>query len=124
MVKPFQKPHPPIVVTVVEPSSSSAADAGERGWNMISGNFLLPQWVKTHWERFVEGCGRAGRTPIDPAGASRRRSSSPTTRRPRARTAFGPESPYRFYYKQLGFKLSGPAARTSSSPTRACPTRR
>ncbi len=32
IVKPYQKPHPPIVVTVVEPSSKSAADAGARGF--------------------------------------------------------------------------------------------
>ena len=66
MVKPYQKPHPPIVVTVVEPSSESAANAAARGWDVISANFLLPQWVKSHWEKVVEGCEAAGRTP-DPA---------------------------------------------------------
>lgn len=39
MVKPYQKPHPPIVVTVVEPSSKSAADAASRGFDVISANF-------------------------------------------------------------------------------------
>ena len=63
MVKPYQKPHPPVLVTVVEPSSASAAQAGVRGWEIISGNFLLPQWVKTHWDRFVEGCESVGRVP-------------------------------------------------------------
>ncbi len=105
MVKPFQKPHPPIVVTVVEPSSSSAADAGERGWNMISGNFLLSEWVKTHWDRFVEGCGRVGRTP-DRAGWRVARTVFVADDEETARYyAFGPDSPYRFYYRQLGFKL-------------------
>ena len=66
MVKPYQKPHPPIVVTVVEPFSASAANAAARGWDVISANFLLPQWVKSHWEKVVEGCEAAGRTP-DPA---------------------------------------------------------
>jgi alkanesulfonate monooxygenase SsuD/methylene tetrahydromethanopterin reductase-like flavin-dependent oxidoreductase (luciferase family) len=60
IVKPFQRPHPPIVVTVVEPASSSAAQAGARGWDIISANFLLPRWMKTHWERYGEGCASAG----------------------------------------------------------------
>ncbi len=105
MVKPFQKPHPPIVVTVVEPSSPSAAEAGERGWNMISGNFLLSRWVRTHWDRFAEGCERAGRAP-DRAGWRVARTVFVADDEETARSyAFGPDSPYRFYYQQLGFKL-------------------
>jgi len=73
IVKPLQQPHPPIVVTVVEPGSSSAADAGARGWGIISANFLLPQWVRTHWERFVEGAGEGA----DPAGWRVAKASSP-----------------------------------------------
>ena len=46
IVKPYQKPHPPIVVAVVEPSSASAANAAARGWDIISANFLLPQFRK------------------------------------------------------------------------------
>src|SRR5712691_169303 len=66
MVRPYQKPHPPIVVTVVEPSSQSAADAAARGWGIISANFLLPRWVKTHWETFAAAPGGAAQP--DPAG--------------------------------------------------------
>src|SRR5439155_27270445 len=55
IVRPFQQPHPPIAVTVVEPSSASAAEAGARGFGIISANFLLPQWVTTHWGRYLEG---------------------------------------------------------------------
>jgi alkanesulfonate monooxygenase SsuD/methylene tetrahydromethanopterin reductase-like flavin-dependent oxidoreductase (luciferase family) len=105
MVKPYQKPHPPIVVTVVEPSSSSAANAAARGWDVISANFLLPQWVRTHWEKVVEGCEAAGRVP-DPA---RWRVAKTVFVADDERTAraygTGPDSPYRFYYQQLGFKL-------------------
>ena len=62
--KPLQKPHPPIVVSVVAPFSKGVTEAAARGWEPISGNFLLPQWVKSHWPKYVEGCqkgGRAGR---------------------------------------------------------------
>ena len=59
--KPFQRPHPPIVVTAVAPFSKGVTEAAARGWEPISANFLLPQWVKSHWPKYVEGCERAGR---------------------------------------------------------------
>src|SRR3979490_1378330 len=64
--KPLQRPHPPIVVTAVAPYSAGVAEAAARGWDTISANFLLPQWVKTHWPKYIEGCAWAGRKP-DPA---------------------------------------------------------
>jgi alkanesulfonate monooxygenase SsuD/methylene tetrahydromethanopterin reductase-like flavin-dependent oxidoreductase (luciferase family) len=101
IVRPLQQPHPPIVVTVVEPGSSSAADAGARGWGIISANFLLPQWVRTHWDRYVEGAGDA-----DPAGWRVAKTVFAAEDEETAREyAFGERSPYRFYYGQLGFKL-------------------
>lgn len=66
ILKPFQAPHPPIVVTAVAPFSRGVAAAAARGWEPISGNFLLPEWVRTHWPSYVEGCAQAGR-PADPA---------------------------------------------------------
>ncbi len=59
--KPYQRPHPPIVVTAVAPFSKGVTEAAARGWEPISANFLLPQWVKSHWPKYVEGCERAGR---------------------------------------------------------------
>jgi alkanesulfonate monooxygenase SsuD/methylene tetrahydromethanopterin reductase-like flavin-dependent oxidoreductase (luciferase family) len=105
MLKPYQKPHPPIVVTAVEPFSKGVTEAAARGWDMISANFLLPQWVRSHWPKHIEGCQRISRTP-DPA---RWRVAKTVFVADDERTAreygFGPQSPYRFYYKQLGFKL-------------------
>ena len=40
--KPLQKPHPPIVVTVVAPFSQGVTEAAARGWSPISANFLMP----------------------------------------------------------------------------------
>ena len=37
-----------------------------RGWEPISANFQLPQWVASHWPKYVEGCEQGGR-PADPA---------------------------------------------------------
>ena len=105
ILKCFQTPHPPIVITAVEPFSAGVTAAAERGWEPISANFLLPQWVKSHWGRYVPGCEKVGR-PADPANWRV------------AKTVFvaddadvaqqygkGDASPYRFYYKQLLHKL-------------------
>ncbi len=103
--KPLQAPHPPIIVTVVAPFSKGITEAASRGWEPISANFLMPQWVRSHWPGYVEGCGRAGR-PADPANWRVAKSifvadDAATARR----YATGPDSPYRFYYSQLLTKM-------------------
>jgi len=60
MLPPFQKPHPPIVVTAILPASNGIAAAAERGWTPISANFVQPWVIKTHWPKYAEGCARAG----------------------------------------------------------------
>ncbi|MEA3154751.1 MAG: hypothetical protein QOK44_2340 [Betaproteobacteria bacterium] len=62
ILKPFQIPHPPIVVTVVVPHSRGLEAAAARGWTPISANFIHPNWVSTHWPTYVEGCKRGGHT--------------------------------------------------------------
>lgn len=61
IISPYQDPHPPIVGTVVAPFSQGVAEMAARGWDPISGNFLLPKWAKSHWPKYVEGCERVGR---------------------------------------------------------------
>jgi alkanesulfonate monooxygenase SsuD/methylene tetrahydromethanopterin reductase-like flavin-dependent oxidoreductase (luciferase family) len=61
LLRPFQKPHPPIVVTAVLPASNGIAAAAARGWTPISANFVNPWVIATHWPKYVEGCARAGR---------------------------------------------------------------
>jgi len=63
MLKPYQQPHPPIVVTVVEPYSKGIMAAAQRGWTPISANFLQPNWVATHWPMYEKGCDTANLTP-------------------------------------------------------------
>ena len=105
MVRPYQRPHPPIVVTVVEPSSPSAAEAARRGWDIISANFLLPQWVRSHWDVFSEARIASGQ-PADSSGWRVAKTVLVTDDDRTARAyGFGPSSPYRHYYAQLGFKL-------------------
>ena len=64
--RPYQRPHPPIALSILTPSSTSAATAGERGWIPVSGQFFHRRYLKGHWEKYVEGCERAGRRP-DPS---------------------------------------------------------
>jgi len=61
MLKPFQKPHPPVVVTAILPGSNGIAAAAARGWTPISANFVHPWVIKTHWPKYAEGCAKAGR---------------------------------------------------------------
>jgi alkanesulfonate monooxygenase SsuD/methylene tetrahydromethanopterin reductase-like flavin-dependent oxidoreductase (luciferase family) len=105
MTKPLQQPHPPIVVTVVAPHSKGVTEAAARGWLPISANFLLPQWVATHWPRYVEGRARVG-AQADPQDWRVAKSVFVADDLATARDyALGPESPYRFYYNQLLTKM-------------------
>jgi alkanesulfonate monooxygenase SsuD/methylene tetrahydromethanopterin reductase-like flavin-dependent oxidoreductase (luciferase family) len=61
MLKPLQKPYPQLAVSVMSPSSSSARQAGENGWSIVSANFTPPSNAKTHWDQYVIGCEKAGR---------------------------------------------------------------
>ena len=103
--KPLQQPHPPIIVTVVAPFSKGITEAAARGWEPISANFLLPQWVATHWPKYVEGCERVKR-PADPANWRIARSIFIAEDLNTAREyALGPNSPYRFYFNQILTKM-------------------
>ncbi len=103
--KPLQKPHPPIVVTVVAPFSQGVAEAAARGWSPISATFLLPKWVKSHWPKYVEGCERAGR-PANPADWRVARSIFVADDDKTARTyVTAPDSPYRLDYSNRIAKL-------------------
>jgi alkanesulfonate monooxygenase SsuD/methylene tetrahydromethanopterin reductase-like flavin-dependent oxidoreductase (luciferase family) len=105
MPKPLQRPHPPIVVTSVAPFSKGVTEAAARGWDPISANFLLPQWVASHWPKYAEGCERAGRK-ADPANWRVAKSVLVCDDLDTARRyATDPDSPYRFYYNQLLTKM-------------------
>jgi alkanesulfonate monooxygenase SsuD/methylene tetrahydromethanopterin reductase-like flavin-dependent oxidoreductase (luciferase family) len=104
--QPLQRPHPPIVVTAVAPFSKGVTEAAARGWEPISANFLMPQWVKSHWPKYVEGCTRAGR-PADPANWRVAKSIFVAKDRATAKAyALDPNGAYHFYYKSLFTKLA------------------
>ena len=103
--KPYQKPHPPIVVTAVAPFSKGVTAAAERGWDPISANFLQPKWVKTHWPKYVEGCENIGRA-AEPSNWRVAKSIFVCDDEATARDyAKRPDGPYCFYYNSLFTKL-------------------
>ena len=102
MYRPYQKPRPEIVGTVVAPHSKGVIAMGERDFHPLSANFLLPQWLPSHWSNYAQGKERAGEK------------AKPSDWRI-ARTIFvadddkvaarygrdDPASPYRFYWEKL-----------------------
>ena len=104
--RPLQRPHPPILITAVAPFSQGVTEAAARGWEPISANFLMPQWVKSHWPKYVEGCARAGR-PADPANWRVAKSIFVAEDAATAKAyATDPNGPYVSYYRALFTKLT------------------
>jgi alkanesulfonate monooxygenase SsuD/methylene tetrahydromethanopterin reductase-like flavin-dependent oxidoreductase (luciferase family) len=105
ILKPYQAPHPPIVVTAVAPHSKGVTEAAKRGWTPISANFLLPRWVASHWPRYVEGCTAIG-VAARPADWRVAKcifvADDETTAQRYGKSAAGP---YHFYFQQMLRKL-------------------
>jgi alkanesulfonate monooxygenase SsuD/methylene tetrahydromethanopterin reductase-like flavin-dependent oxidoreductase (luciferase family) len=60
MGKPFQKPRPEIVGTVVAPFSPGVVLMGKRDFHPLSANFLLATHLKSHWENYAKGKAEVG----------------------------------------------------------------
>lgn len=106
MPKPLQQPRPEIVGTVVAPFSKGVIAMGQRDFHPLSANFLLPQWVATHWPNYVQGKEAAG-LAADPADWRVARTVFVADDEEVARS-YGrdaADSPYRFYYAQMLKKM-------------------
>jgi alkanesulfonate monooxygenase SsuD/methylene tetrahydromethanopterin reductase-like flavin-dependent oxidoreductase (luciferase family) len=109
MYKPYQKPRPEIVGTVVAPFSKGVIAMGERDFHPLSANFLLPHWLPSHWNNYEEGKRKAGAT-ADPADWRIARTVF-VADDDKVAERYGksdPGSPYRFYWRQLRIKLMIP----------------
>jgi alkanesulfonate monooxygenase SsuD/methylene tetrahydromethanopterin reductase-like flavin-dependent oxidoreductase (luciferase family) len=60
LAKPFQKPRPEIVGTVVAPFSPGVVLMGKRDFHPLSANFLLAKHLKSHWTNYAKGKAEAG----------------------------------------------------------------
>jgi alkanesulfonate monooxygenase SsuD/methylene tetrahydromethanopterin reductase-like flavin-dependent oxidoreductase (luciferase family) len=63
MGKPYQKPRPEIVGTVVAPFSPGVVLMGKRDFHPLSANFLLSKHLKSHWEHYCKGKVEVGAEP-------------------------------------------------------------
>ena len=106
MYKPYQKPRPEIVGTVVAPFSKGVIAMGQRDFHPMSANFLLSHWLPSHWNNYAEGKQRAGVA----AQASDWRIARTVFVADDDKTAqrYGRDdanSPYRYYYAQMLTKM-------------------
>ena len=58
--KPYQKPYPGVVCTALTPYSKGPTAVGERGWSLITSNFVQGVGAASHWQAFREGCENVG----------------------------------------------------------------
>lgn len=65
VVRPLQRPHPPVVLTSIRPDSRGPYLAGRRGWSGISATYVGAHVVKSHLHSFAAG-RRAGGLSPDP----------------------------------------------------------
>lgn len=60
ILKPYQKPHPPIAMSVMKSESLAARTAGQRGYMPLSTNLIPIETIAQHWETYCEGAAEAG----------------------------------------------------------------
>jgi len=106
LYKPYQKPRPEIVGTVVAPHSKGVIAMGERDFHPLSANFLLAKWLPSHWANYGEGKRKAGQT-ADPADWRIARTIF-VADDDKVAQRYGrddPSSPYRYYWRMLTYKM-------------------
>jgi len=106
MAKPFQKPRPEIVGTVVAPFSPGVVLMGKRDFHPLSANFLLANHLKSHWTNYAKGRAETGAK----ANVADWRVARSIFVADDDKTAlrYGREdanSPYRFYFEQMEAKM-------------------
>ena len=113
ILKPYQQPHPPIVVTAVAPHSKGVTEAAKRGWQPISANFLLPEWVASHWPKYAEGRNAVGATANPSEWRVAKSIFVADNEATAIRYGLTAEGPYHFYFRQLVRKLVGLGGRAN-----------
>ena len=66
MGKPYQQPHPPVMIPAMSRGSGSIRLAAQRDWMCISANFVPDEVLKGHWRDYLDECKKLGRQP-DPS---------------------------------------------------------
>jgi alkanesulfonate monooxygenase SsuD/methylene tetrahydromethanopterin reductase-like flavin-dependent oxidoreductase (luciferase family) len=104
--RPLQSPRPEIVGTVVAPFSKGVVAMGSKDFHPLSANFLLPQWVATHWPNYVQGKESVGEQPLtDDWRVARTVFVSDDAATAECYGRDDKDSPYRFYYSKMLAKM-------------------
>jgi alkanesulfonate monooxygenase SsuD/methylene tetrahydromethanopterin reductase-like flavin-dependent oxidoreductase (luciferase family) len=67
ILKPYQKPHPPIAMAIVKGASLAARMAGQRGYIPVSTNLVPASTLAQHWQTYCAGAAEADRPTPDRA---------------------------------------------------------
>lgn len=65
LLQPYQKPHPPIGMSIIRGQSRAANMAGERGYIPISTNVVSGSTLGEHWQTYCNGAASAGQPEPD-----------------------------------------------------------
>ena len=106
IARPYQKPRPEIVGTVVAPFSPGVVLMGRRDFHPLSANFLLSRHLKSHWQNYCKGKAEAGTKANVADWRVARAICVLDDDKLAARYGRHDEnSPYRFYYEQMRAKM-------------------
>ena len=107
MVKPFQRPHPPILAASGDPRSSRVPGFGRRGWSMMSSDIVPASRLAEHWSGYAKGCEEAGReADRDSWRVVRAILVADDDRTAEAYGRSDPRSPYREHFHHFHKKLT------------------
>ncbi len=101
MIKPFQKPHPPIVLAAMSPNSGSLRLAAQRGWGAISANFIGAWSVESHWNTYQEECLKHDKDPTGDEWSVARSIFVGETSDEAEEFVLNPDNSFMTYYKYL-----------------------
>jgi alkanesulfonate monooxygenase SsuD/methylene tetrahydromethanopterin reductase-like flavin-dependent oxidoreductase (luciferase family) len=106
LAKPFQKPRPEIVGTVVAPFSPGVVLMGKRDFHPLSANFLLAKHLRSHWTNYAKGKAEVGRKADVADWRVARTIFVADDDKVAQRYASGDaNSPYRHYFAQMWAKM-------------------
>ena len=124
ILKPYQKPHPPIVVTSMSPYSSSVTRAGERGGASFPRTSCSRNGSRRTGRSTSKVASSADARHTSAIGAWRKASSWPMMRKPPGAMARASMDPTGSITKTSCANSSATAGRNSSNMTSTCRTKR
>ena len=106
MGKPYQKPRPEIVGTVVAPFSPGVVLMGKRDFHPLSANFLLSKHLKSHWDNYSKGKAEVGaKADVKDWRVARTICVADDDKTAERYGRNGANNPYEFYWSQMHYKM-------------------